>query len=243
MFELSAKSDRTITIAITLTMNETLRTPLAMRAAAQAAGPTPKFRAQAGRRVLLKLLDDEDLKLEGALRHASDEHVEFWSRVAWRQLEAPRAVLVSVLLESGLWAATGTACQASKPGAVHVTLDHPLLPSDRRRHPRYLVDWPVTTLIDHRTVTGRTLDVSAGGVRFTPSRLDTVDPAEVGRWVAISLDVGGRSAEGVFVGIAIVRSADSSAWRLEFIDLPQRMNEILSSAIHDEVRAGAVVQI
>ena len=80
-------------------------------------------------------------------------------------------------------------------------------------------------------------------MRFAPSRLDAVDPAEIGRWVAISLDVGVRSAEGVFIGIAIVRAADPSAWRLEFIDLPQRMNEILSSAIRDEVRAGAVVQI
>lgn len=214
-----------------------------MRAAAQAAGPTPKFRAQAGRRVLLKLLDDEELKLEGALRHASDEHVEFWSRVAWRELEVPRVVMVSVLLENGLWAATGTAYQAPKTGAVHVSLDHPLLPSDRRRHPRYLVEWPVTTLIDHRTVTGRTLDVSAGGVRFSPARHDPVDPAEIGRWAAISLDVGARSAEGMFIGLAIVRAADSVSWRLEFIDLPQRMNEILSSAIRDEVRAGAVVQI
>jgi hypothetical protein len=192
---------------------------------------------------MVKLLDDEETKLEGALRHASDEHVEFWSRVAWRQLEVPRVVVVSVLLESGLWAATGTACQATKTGAVHVSLDHPLLPSDQRRHPRYTVSWPVTTLIDHRTVTGRTLDVSAGGMRFAPSRLDPADPAELGRWVAVSLDVGARSAEGTFIGIAVVRAADPSVWRLEFIDLPQRMNEILSSAIRNEVRAGAVVQI
>lgn len=226
-----------------ITMTETLRTPLAMRTTANAAGPVVKFRAQAGRRVLLKLLDDEDLKLEGALRHASDEHVEFWSRVAWRQLETPRAVMVSVLLESGLWAATGTAFQAQKTGAVHVNLDHPLVPSDRRRNPRYQVTWPVTMLIDHRTVTGRTLDVSIGGVRFTPSKSDLSTPVEMGRWAAVSLDVGAVATEGSFMGLAVVRSTDAIAWRLEFVDLPQRMAEMLNGAIRDEVRAGAVVQL
>lgn len=224
-------------------MSETLRTPYAMRATALQAGPVLKFRAQAGRRVMLKLLDDEDLKLEGALRHASDEHVEFWSRVAWRQLEVPRAVMVSVLLENGLWAATGTACQAQKTGAVHVSLDHPLVPSDRRRHPRYQVEWPVTMLIDHRTVTGRTLDVSIGGLRFTPGRLDAAQTVAVGRWAAISLDVGARAGDDGFVGLTVVRSADPGAWRLEFVDLPQRMVEVLAGAIRDEVRSGATVQI
>ncbi|MEX0847101.1 MAG: PilZ domain-containing protein [Ilumatobacteraceae bacterium] len=224
-------------------MTEQLRTPLAMRTAASAAGPVVKFRAQAGGRVLLKLLDDEDLKLEGALRHASDEQVEFWSRIAYRQLESPRSVMVSVLLENGLWAATGTAYQAQKTGAVQVMLDHPLVPSDRRRNPRYQVFWPVTMLIDHRMVSGRTTDVSAGGVRFAPSKADLAMPVMAGRWASISLDLGAASADGSFIGLAVVRSADHQAWRLEFVDLPQRMAEILSIAIRDEVRAGAVVQL
>jgi hypothetical protein len=224
-------------------MTETLRTPLAMRTAANPAGSTPKFRAQAGRRVLLKLLDDEDLKLEGALRHASDEHVEFWSRVAWRQLETPRSVMVSVLLENGLWAATGTASQAPKTGAVQVSLDHPLVPSDRRRHPRYQVEWPLTMLIDRHTISGRTIDVSVGGICFTPDRLDDSMGSAIGRWAAVSLDVAFRPSDAAFLGLAVVRSAEAMAWRLEFADLPQRMTELLSSAIREEVRAGAVVQI
>lgn len=224
-------------------MSEALRTPHAMRAVALHTGPAPKFRAQAGRRVVLRLLDDEELKLEGALRHASDEHVEFWSRVAWREVETPRAVMVSVLLENGLWAATGTACQAQKTGAVLVSLDHPLVPSDRRRHPRYQVAWPLTMLIDHRTISGRTLDVSIGGVRFVPSRLDSIEPVSIGRWAALSLDVGSRLTDDSFVGLAVVRAADFASWRLEFVDLPQRMVEVLAGAIREEVRSGATVQI
>ncbi len=222
-------------------MSETLTTPLAMRSAVPAPVAT-KFRAQAGRRVVLRLLDDEDQKIEGALRHATDDQVEFWSRVAWRHVERPRAVMVTVMLERGLWSATGTAHQAQKMGAVSVVLDHPLVPNDRRRNPRYHVSWPALLLADHRTVSGRTLDVSIGGMQIVPNPADVPAEAPIGKWMSVSLDTG-RPGADPFVGLAILRAADDAAWRMEFVDLPQRMIDLLNTAIRDEVRAGASVAL
>lgn len=222
-------------------MTDALSTPIGMKAVVTPSA-TATFRAQAGRRVMLRLLDNDEMRLEGALRHATDDHVEFWSRVAWRQVEAPRAAIVSVMLEKGLWASTGIAQQGTKTGAVTVVLDHPLVPADRRRNPRYQVSLPVTLLIDRRVVMGRTLDVSIGGLRLVPEHAAEPIPA-VGRWGAVSLDVGGQQSDGAFVGLAIVRSSDATSWRMEFSDLPQRMTDILSNLIRQEVRAGATVEI
>jgi hypothetical protein len=201
-------------------------------------GTAMRFRGQAGRRVLLKLLDDDGTKIEGALRHAGDEQMEFWSRVAYRQLEVPRAVMVSVLLDNGLWAATGIASQATKPGAVAILLDHPLVPSDRRRYPRYDVRWEAAVLLGDTAVLGHTSDVSSGGVRFVVDSPGTWAKPALGRWVGLSLDLGHASAESAFVGLAVVRSVDDQQWRMEFCDLPQRMMDMINSAIRDQVRAG-----
>ena len=224
-------------------MSSSFSTPVGLRATTAQAPAPARFRAQAGRRVLLRLLDDEEMKLEGALRTASDDHVDFWSRVAWRQLETPRPVMVSVMLETGMWAATGIATQAAKAGAVLVALDHPLVQSDRRRHPRYNVHWPITAMVGQTTFSGRTIDVSVGGLRFVPNPAPIVrDP--IGKWASIAVDLGPQAGpDSTFLSLTIIRAAAESAWGMEFVDLPQRMLDLLSAAIREEVRRGATVQI
>ncbi len=225
-------------------MTNSLRTPQMMKTTTPSAAPPTRFRAQAGRRVLLRFLDDEEgNKIEGALRHANDDEIEFWSRVACRRVEQPRPVMVSVLLEAGLWVGTGMASQSTKLGAVMVHLDQPLVPGDRRRHPRYQVAWPMSVMLGQHLVTGTAVDISVGGVRFSPDQGPWPQAASTGTWVAVSIGGAARSGEGSFLGLAVVRASDDELWRMEFTDIPQRMSDILSNAIRLEAKAGASVAL
>jgi PilZ domain len=176
--------------------------------------------------------------LEGALRYATEEHLEFWSRAAYQQYETPDAVVVAVTLnDNQRWIGTGIAMQGDEHGSARVVLDRPLAPSDRRKNPRYDVEWPVTIMLDNgATLTGRTVDASIGGFQFFPDDVAACRRLLEGEWVAAAMTFTRRDVGSSFIGLAVVRAALPTAWRFQFSELPQRMTDQLNDALREHAK-------
>lgn len=99
--------------------------------------------------------------------------------------------------------------------------------NERRRHPRALIEWPVTIKTERTVMEGITLNISAGGATIqceNPQKLDevlemTIEIPEAGRSLVVGAEVVWSTADNLAndftppsMGVRFTNIADHHRW-------------------------------
>jgi hypothetical protein len=155
------------------------------------------------------------IRLFGCLVEATDEHLLVDSiEGGSTRPGVGEQVVVSMLIGRAVQQASTTVLVGGEPGGKRVMVRRPVAFSDsnRRRHERLGVSAAVTWFAVDRGpsafATGKTVDLSIGGLLFT----STGASVSSGERIVLLIELPGRTV----AGICVVRSAreDNGTWRI-----------------------------